>query len=555
MKKLTFILFVMLALVGMKANAAMYIVGGNPFGNWNPGGGVEMTLGNDGLYTYTATISGTVYFVFADGLSSDWTVFNTDYRYGPADGDTKVTVDNWVDTQKAGDHGAYFFQGTGEDYVFTFDPAYDRFKIEGYVAPIVITSYTVVGPKEAFGTEWDPTNEANDMTLGDDGLYTWTKQNVEIATDDFEYKIVGNHDWGIEWPQGMANFHEYPTSYGVYDVTITFNPVTEEATCTLDWVSELPDLNTVYIFGDVNNFNAAGGWDPTQGVELTYSNGIFTGEITTTPQEGHETCYIGFTSKLADPDSETPWDDIARYRFGPASNGDFIMVYDLLGTWIALAPYGTYSAIAIPEGTWTITIDLENRFFKIEGEWNHYMGEVYVLGEVNGKSFAPNDGVIMSRGNNYTYRVNIHTEGENEGYSYFNFSTNLAENDAENGGWEEITNSRMGVITADGEPLLVTEDMLGEKLNLMMSGEPTSVKVPAGQWILALSVDNMNLVIEDARGDVNRDGFIDIADVTALIGIVLKKADFPAEADVNSDGEATIADVTSLISRVLSGHW
>lgn len=550
MKKLTFILFVMLALVGMKANAAMYIVGNTPFGNWNPGGGVEMTLGNDGLYTYTATISGTVYFVFGDGLSDDWTEFNTDYRYGPANGDTRVTVDNWVDTQKAGDHGAYIFQGTGEDYVFTFDPVTERFKIEGYVAPIEITSYTVVGPHDVFGSEWDPTDVNNDMTLVD-GVYTWTKQNVELATQDFQYKIVGNHDWGYEWPQGMSNFHEYGDFYGIYDITITFDPVTEEADCNLSWVGELPEVTTVYVFGDVNNY----AWDPTQGVELTYSNGVFTGEVTTTPPEGREVCYIGFTSQLADPDSETPWEDIARYRFGPAGEGDFVMTYDMLGVYIELAPNGYYSSIAIPEGTWTITIDLEGRFFRIEGEWNHYMEDVYVLGEVNGNSWAPNDGVLMSKSSNYTYRVNIHTEGENEGYSYFNFSKNLAVNDAENGGWDEIANDRMGVITADGEPLLITEDMLGQTLNLTMSADPTSVKVPAGQWILVLSVDNMKLVIEDARGDVNRDSFIDIADVTALISIVLKKSDYPAEADCNGDNEVNIADVTMLIGRVLSGSW
>ena len=68
----------------------------------------------------------------------------------------------------------------------------------------------------------------------------------------------------------------------------------------------------------------------------------------------------------------------------------------------------------------------------------------------------------------------------------------------------------------------------------------------------------MTLVINKKTfelGDVNHDGYVDIADVTALISIVLKKANYPAEADVNSDGEATIADVTILIGRVLAGHW
>ena len=59
------------------------------------------------------------------------------------------------------------------------------------------------------------------------------------------------------------------------------------------------------------------------------------------------------------------------------------------------------------------------------------------------------------------------------------------------------------------------------------------------------------------RGDVNNDGSLSIADVTILIGIVLRgnttAADCPA-GDMNGDGSLSIADVTTLISRVLRGY-
>ena len=55
MKKLTLVLSMMIALVGFNANAAMYIVGNAPFGEWDPANGVEMTYEN-GVYTYTTTI-------------------------------------------------------------------------------------------------------------------------------------------------------------------------------------------------------------------------------------------------------------------------------------------------------------------------------------------------------------------------------------------------------------------------------------------------------------------------------------------------------------------
>ena len=65
-----------------------------------------------------------------------------------------------------------------------------------------------------------------------------------------------------------------------------------------------------------------------------------------------------------------------------------------------------------------------------------------------------------------------------------------------------------------------------------------------------------------AIADINRDGEQSIADVTALVNILLGKAteekdfeqyDFKA-ADVNGDGTATISDVTALVNRLL-GKW
>ena len=58
-------------------------------------------------------------------------------------------------------------------------------------------------------------------------------------------------------------------------------------------------------------------------------------------------------------------------------------------------------------------------------------------------------------------------------------------------------------------------------------------------------------------GDVNRDGFITIADVTALVNIILGKDNVEpyqynhAAADVNEDEAITIADVTALVNIIL----
>lgn len=54
------------------------------------------------------------------------------------------------------------------------------------------------------------------------------------------------------------------------------------------------------------------------------------------------------------------------------------------------------------------------------------------------------------------------------------------------------------------------------------------------------------------KGDVNGDGVVDVADVSALIDIVLNSdASASAVADINEDGTVDVADVSALISIVL----
>ena len=124
-----------LVLAALPARAAIYMVGNTPFGDWNPGRGVEMTDLGNGTYTLTANISGTVWFVFADGLSSDWNVFNANYRYGPTGGSQEVAAGNTYTTQKSNNNHSYKFTGSGKDYVFTFNQTRLTFSIDEYQEP------------------------------------------------------------------------------------------------------------------------------------------------------------------------------------------------------------------------------------------------------------------------------------------------------------------------------------------------------------------------------------------------------------------------------------
>lgn len=90
----------------------------------------------------------------------------------------------------------------------------------------------------------------------------------------------------------------------------------------------------------------------------------------------------------------------------------------------------------------------------------------------------------------------------------------------------------------------------------------TGTAMPANKaWLEYTGTAELVLPFEEETtvlGDVNRDGDVTIADVTALVNIILGKAtegdsnnyDFKA-ADVNGDGKRTIADVTALVNMIL----
>lgn len=271
MKK-TITLALMAILMACYCHAAIYIVGNDPFGNWNPAGGVEMADNGDGTYTYSAVISGSVWFVFADGLSSDWTTFNNDFRYGPSNGDQTVNVGTWVKTQKAGDHGAYLFAGSGETYTITFDNNNKQFQIEGYVEP-GYDEYTVAGaPASVFGTEWDINNPDNLMTKGSDGLYYWTRSAVTLqAGTIIEFKVVQNHDWATCWPENNWVFSV--STDGIYDLVSTFDPVTCLITLAATLVEEV-DPVTYTVAGPQSVFGSD--WDATDAAnDMTYNGVVY----------------------------------------------------------------------------------------------------------------------------------------------------------------------------------------------------------------------------------------------------------------------------------------
>ena len=674
MKKLTLVLSMLIALIGFNANAAIYLIGDAPMGGWNFNGsaGIEMEDNGDGTYSYvvtigTATSPKTVYFAFADGWGTSWDDFNNNHRYGPQNGGQTLTGD-WASVGMYGDR-SFKFMGTGEEYKVTFDLTNLRAKIEGYVAPVEITTYTVVTGLNDWAID-----EANDMTL-ENGVYTLSMENVQLSAGTFEYKVVGNHDWGNEWPQGYGNnFTEEVASNGIYNLTFTFDPATGEATCAITPIQELddyyivagtenlfgsnwsatdelnkmtegedgiftwtktgfeatagtevqfkvvangnwdtcwpasdengdnnwwyqfaedgvytvvitfneetkeitlnatrtgdlpeppqPTVDPVYIMGNVNGYS----WDAISGVEMTYdqTNEVYTAEINV-DNANNGLGYFGFTKKLADPESETPWDDIEAFRFGPMGEGEgnWVMTQELVGTDCELDLEGSYMTIEIPAGAWTVTVDLNNGLFKVNGTWptdtvvpEPYTGDIFIMGNVNDLTWDAISGVQMTYdAENEVYTAEINVADVNEGKGYFGFTKKLADAESETP-WDDIAAFRFGpVCDPESENWVLTDELIGVDCALATDGSYKSIEVAAGKWIVTVDMVNNLFNIKKAGiiGDVNDDNVVNITDVTMLINAVLNdnySTINTANADMNGDGIINVTDVTLLITKV-----
>ena len=184
--------------------------------------------------------------------------------------------------------------------------------------------------------------------------------------------------------------------------------------------------------------------------------------------------------------------------------------------------------------------------------------DVYILGEVGEKTWDPTDGLKMeynAEDNIYTATVTFDGRGQS-GENYFSFTTELAENN-DDGGWAYIAPFRFGAVSEgdfwyddqyDGQPLDLTYENY------------QAFRIMAGEYKLTVDLANMKLIIEKQApevmiGDVNMDGKVNIADVTALIDYLLSNdaslISLP-NSNINGDTNINIADVTALIDMLLT---
>ena len=219
-------------------------------------------------------------------------------------------------------------------------------------------------------------SEENNMTLGEDGKYTLTLENVEIPANYLiEYKVTSNGTW---WPAG-DNATYYINQGGYYTLVFTFDLETGEVSLTATKTGDIHYTGEVYILGEVND---NGGWYPNVGVQMTKDeeNYLYTADITTAGEnDGYS--YFSFTKILAQNDGDNGgWGEISGYRMAAEEN-NFLIDESRLNTPLTLQTTYVDNAFMLPAGKWKLTVSVD--YMTLVVERLSLRGDVNMDGEVD----------------------------------------------------------------------------------------------------------------------------------------------------------------------------
>ena len=141
----------------------------------------------------------------------------------------------------------------------------------------VVDTWTIAGVTALCGSDWDPADTANDMTMQADSTFVLVKENVTlVANTEYEFKVVGNHTWDINYgADGVAygaNCFFTVEAAGVYTVTFTWNYAKKELLATAERTGDI-DFGD-HLFVVAGSFND---WNLNEDYKMTLQeNGLFT---------------------------------------------------------------------------------------------------------------------------------------------------------------------------------------------------------------------------------------------------------------------------------------
>ena len=317
-----------------------------------------------------------------------------------------------------------------KDYVLTAVPQLITADAGGQIE----TAYTMVGDADIFGSSWIITDTNNDMVKGADGNYTLEKANVHLNAQQYEYKMVVNHDWGAgQIPENNSNLSFTVKTAGTYNVTFTLDMKDYALAADVQLVKadeqEQPQTFTGYIQPGIWDADgakyAAWVWKAgNDGQWTAFATALDGTEVSTyaidVPAHIDSLIFVRFK-----PETETPswdWDDISQ---------DFVWIWNRTGS------YGTPKAENCrtfvitdwSEGLWCGQEEEEEEetsefHVYLQGSWNNWEGlHEFKLNEDTTKATLTMERLGMGT---YEYQIVV-TVGKDE-YRYYNKGTMTRDN-------------------------------------------------------------------------------------------------------------------------------
>lgn len=387
------------------------------------------------------------------------------------------------------------------------------------------------------GFAFDAATKSYDLTYSGVAL-NLTADNFDVTADGQSAMVVKNVEnlGGGNYRVVIAVTSPDFKNHALYTINVNFNPITGKA----------------YILGDVNGI----GWHANNGVEMsTEDQKIYTAHVTT----AGESNYFRFTTELANDDDAGAWAYIMPYNIGAMSANQSIAKADY-GVALPLGEWGTENNFILPAGEWNFTLDMEARTLTVTNAFNPITGKVYILGDVNDNGgWHANKGVEMTTDDQKIYTAEVTTAGETHGFSYFYFTTELA-NDDDQGAWNYILPYSFGYNYEPGFPesYIISGNALNHPQHLGEFGTTGKYGLEAGQWNFTLDMEARTLTVTKAatpglRGDINGDGKVDVTDVNVVVNIILgkdSKDNYP-NADTDGNGTVDVTDVNAVVNIIL----
>ena len=151
--------------------------------------------------------------------------------------------------EKGTSFGGMLFNGGGDDKktsdltwtagkYYVQDGWYTKEEVANKLGGPTTTTWTIAGTIPCLGAEWSTNKTENDLVKGENGIWTKTYTNVELAAGTYEYKIAKNRGWDEAYPGENAKLEIAET--GKYNLTFTFNENSKEINCKVEKANTNP---------------------------------------------------------------------------------------------------------------------------------------------------------------------------------------------------------------------------------------------------------------------------------------------------------------------------